>query len=70
MNREDLFYLASGILAVGLWACAVAALWAVVEGGYWLYCKATKREYQRRIITLYLQPVECGNLQLAETNRE
>jgi hypothetical protein len=45
MNREDLFYLASGILAVGLWACAVAALWLVVEAGYWVYCKATKREY-------------------------
>lgn len=45
MNRSDLMYLASALLAVGLWACAVAALWLVIEGVYWLYCKATKREY-------------------------
>lgn len=44
MSR-DLLYLGSALAAVGLWACAVVALWAVVEGGYWLYCKATGRDY-------------------------
>jgi hypothetical protein len=45
MNRSDLMYLASGILAVGLWACALGALYLVIEGGYWLYCKVRGRDY-------------------------
>lgn len=45
MNKEDLLYIGSAITAIGLWACALGVLYVVVEGGYWLYCKATKREY-------------------------
>ena len=45
MNQSDLFYIGSALLAVGLWACALGALWAVVEGVWWLYSKATKREF-------------------------
>jgi len=45
MNKNDLFYLGSALAAVGLWACALAALYVVVEGAFWLYCKATGKEY-------------------------
>lgn len=42
---RDLFYIGSALLAVGLWACAVVALWAVVEGVYWIYCRVRGRDY-------------------------
>jgi hypothetical protein len=45
MNQEDLLYLGSLLLGIGLWACALGALWAVVEGAWWLYSKATGKEY-------------------------
>jgi hypothetical protein len=45
MNHEDLMYLCSALLAVGLWACGVVALWATVEAGYWIYCKARGIKY-------------------------
>jgi uncharacterized membrane protein len=45
MSKEDLLYIGSALAAVGLWACALTALYVVVEGGYWLYCKATRKEY-------------------------
>jgi hypothetical protein len=45
MNQSDLMYLASGLLAVGLWACALGALWITMEAGYWVYCKITGKEY-------------------------
>ena len=45
MNKEDLLYIGSALAAIGLWACALAVLYVVIEGAYWLYCKATKREY-------------------------
>ena len=45
MRGEDLVYIGSALLAVGLWACGVAALWAIVEGGYWVYCKVRKIRY-------------------------
>lgn len=42
---SEVFYLAGifGVLAaygVGFWL-----VWQVIEGAYWLYCKATGREY-------------------------
>jgi len=45
MNKEDLLYIGSALLALGLWACALGALWAVVEGAWWLYSKVTGKEY-------------------------
>jgi hypothetical protein len=45
MNQEDLLYIGSALLALGLWACALGALWAVVEGVWWLYSKATGKKY-------------------------
>jgi hypothetical protein len=45
MGKSDLLYIGSALAAVGLWACALAVLYVVVESGYWLYCKATGKEY-------------------------
>jgi uncharacterized membrane protein len=45
MNQSDLFYVGSALAALGLWACALGALYLVTEGVYWIYCKATGREY-------------------------
>lgn len=42
---SELAYLGSILLAVGAWAVAGWALWQVVEGAYWVYCKLTGREY-------------------------
>lgn len=45
MNQDDLLYLASALAAVALWVCGVGALYAVIEGAYFIFCKATGREY-------------------------
>jgi hypothetical protein len=42
---SDLAYLLSALLAVAAYVVAGIALWLVVEGGYWLWCKVTGREY-------------------------
>ena len=42
---NDLAYLLSALLAVAAYVVAGVALWLVVEGGYWLWCKVTGREY-------------------------
>jgi hypothetical protein len=42
---NELAYLGSILLAVGAWAVAGWVLWQVVEGGYWIYCKLTGKEY-------------------------
>jgi hypothetical protein len=45
MSKEDLLYIGSALAALGLWACALGLLYVVVEGAWWLYSKATGREY-------------------------
>jgi hypothetical protein len=45
MNNQDLLYIASALAAVGLWACALAVAWAVVEGVYWVFCRVRGRDY-------------------------
>jgi hypothetical protein len=42
---SDLAYLLSALLAVTAYVVAGVALWLVVEGIYWVYCKATGRDY-------------------------
>lgn len=42
---SDIIYLLSVLVALGIYAVAGAALWLAVEGVYWLYCKATGRDY-------------------------
>jgi hypothetical protein len=42
---SEIWYLASILLTFTAYAVAVWVAWQVVEGAYWLYCKATKREY-------------------------
>jgi hypothetical protein len=42
---SEVFYLASVLMALAAYAVAGVALWLVVEGVYWLYCKATGRDY-------------------------
>jgi hypothetical protein len=42
---SELLYLGSVLLALAAYAVAGVALWLAVEGGYWIYCKATGRDY-------------------------
>lgn len=42
---SELLYLGSVLLALAAYAVAGVALWGAVEGGYWLYCKATGKDY-------------------------
>jgi hypothetical protein len=42
---SELIYLGSILLSFALLIVGALALWGVVEGGYWVYCKATGREY-------------------------
>jgi hypothetical protein len=42
---SELAYLLSILLGLATIALAGVALWGVVEGAWWLYCKATGREY-------------------------
>jgi len=42
---SDLAYLLSALLAVAAYVVAGVALWLVVDGIYWVYCKATGRDY-------------------------
>ena len=42
---NEILYLVSVLMALGLYAVAGVALWGAVEGIYWLYCKATGRDY-------------------------
>lgn len=42
---NSLIYLLSVLMAVAAYVAAGVGLWLLVEGGYWIYCKATKREY-------------------------
>ncbi len=42
---SELAYLFSVLLALAAYAVAGVLLWAAVEGGYWLWCKVTGREY-------------------------
>jgi hypothetical protein len=45
MNQSDLLYIGSALAALGLWACALAVLYVVVEGAFWVYCKVTGKDY-------------------------
>lgn len=42
---SEVLYLGSVLAALAFYALAGVALWAVVEGGYWIYCKVTNRTY-------------------------
>jgi hypothetical protein len=42
---SELAYLLSVLLALAAYAAAGVALWIVVEGGYYLFCKITGRDY-------------------------
>ena len=42
---SELVYLGSVLLTLTAYAVAGWALWQVVEGGYWVYCKLTGKEY-------------------------
>jgi hypothetical protein len=42
---SELIYLLSVLLGLAAYAVAGVALWAAVEGVYWLWCKVTKRDY-------------------------
>lgn len=42
---NDIIYLLSVLVALGLYAVAGAALWLAVEGIWWLFAKATGRDY-------------------------
>lgn len=42
---SELLYLMSVLLALAAYVVAGVALWLVVEGIYWVYCKATGRDY-------------------------
>ena len=42
---NDLAYIGSIFLALGAYAVAGALIWQVIEGAYWIYCKATGRKY-------------------------
>jgi len=45
MNKSDLFYLLSIFGALGLWAVALGLFYVVVEGVYFIYCKARGIKY-------------------------
>jgi len=42
---SELAYLLSVLLALAAYAVAGLALWGAVEGGYYLFCKITGRDY-------------------------
>jgi len=42
---SELAYLGSILLALGAYAVAGWALWQLIEGGFWVYCKITGKEY-------------------------
>ena len=42
---SELAYLGSVLLAIGAYAFIGWALWQVVEGVYWVYCKITGKDY-------------------------
>ena len=41
----DLAYIFSIFGALALYAVGGFIIWQVIEGAYWLYCKATGRDY-------------------------
>ena len=42
---SELAYLLSVLLSLAAYAAVAVALWGAIEGAYWIYCKATGREY-------------------------
>lgn len=42
---SELIYLGSILLSFAVYIVGALALWGVVEGGYWLYCKITGKDY-------------------------
>ena len=42
---SEVAYLLSVLLALAAYAVAGVALWGAVEGGYWLWCRVTGRDY-------------------------
>lgn len=42
---SEVIYLGSILLSFAVYAVAGWVLWQVVEGVYWLYCKATGKTY-------------------------
>jgi hypothetical protein len=42
---SELLYLGSVLLTLTAYVVGVWALWQIVEGVYWIYCKATGKTY-------------------------
>jgi hypothetical protein len=42
---SELIYLGSILLSFAVLIVGALGLWAMIEGGYWVYCKATGKEY-------------------------
>jgi hypothetical protein len=42
---SELAYLGSILLTLGAYAVAGWALWQLIEGGFWIYCKITGKDY-------------------------
>lgn len=42
---SDLIYLLSVLVSLGVYVVGAVIVWAVIEGIYWIYCKATGRQY-------------------------
>ena len=42
---NDLFYVLSTLMSVALYIVGAWALWQVVEGVYWVYCKVTNKDF-------------------------
>ena len=42
---SELIYLGAVLLTLAAYAAVAVALWGAVEGAYYIFCKATKREY-------------------------
>lgn len=42
---SEVLYLLSILLVLTAYAFGIWALWQVVEGVYWVYCKVTNRTY-------------------------
>lgn len=42
---SEILYLGSIFLVLGAYGVGAWLVWQVIEGAYWLYCKATGKEY-------------------------
>jgi hypothetical protein len=42
---SELIYLGSILMSFAVLIVGALGLWAMIEGGYWVYCKTTGKEY-------------------------